>query len=108
HMLVLPTGQILMSDGIGKDLFLYTHTADGTDLDPTSLKPGIKNIVQQTLAIFNQFTLTGFRLNGVTEGAYYGDDASMSTNYPLIRFTKVGAPNDGNVYYGISSGWSKT
>jgi hypothetical protein len=74
HMLVLPTGQILMSTGPQKTLYLYSHTSDATDLNLTNLRPGINNIPNVS---GNQFSLTGYRLNGVTEGAYYGDDASM-------------------------------
>jgi hypothetical protein len=51
-MLVLPTGQILMSDGIGKNLYLYTHSADNpsNDLDSGNLKPGITNITCEPTA----------------------------------------------------------
>src|SRR5207253_1736830 len=71
------------------------------DLDLTSLRPGINSI---STVSGNQFSLSGYRLNGVTEGAYFGDDAEMSTNYPLIRFKSA----TGNYYYGITSGWSNT
>lgn len=26
-------------------------------------------------------------MNGISQGAYYGDDAQMSTNFPIIRVT---------------------
>src|SRR5262249_42615245 len=58
----------------------------------------------------NQFFLNGYRLNGVTEGAYYGDDAQMGTNYPLIRFKNMTPTSQyyGNYFYGITYGLSKT
>src|SRR4029079_10418085 len=36
------------------------------------------------------YRVTGTQLNGLNEGAYYGDDAQMSTNYPLLRFVSGG------------------
>jgi hypothetical protein len=40
-------------------------------------------------------------LNGISEGAAYGDDAQMSTNFPLVRF-ECG----GTVTYGRTFGWA--
>jgi hypothetical protein len=34
----------------------------------------------------NTFTLSGTQLNGMSEGASYGDDNEMSENYPIVRF----------------------
>ena len=31
------------------------------------------------------FTLVGALFNGLSQAASYGDDASMATNYPLVR-----------------------
>jgi hypothetical protein len=108
HMLVLPTGQILISTGSTTNnthpLLVYTHHPDSTDLNLTSLQPGINSGSNSIATVgTNQFTLSGYRLNGVTEGAYYGDNAS---NYPLIRFR--GVSNGNIVSYGITSGWSNT
>jgi hypothetical protein len=41
--------------------------------------------------------------NGITQGAAYGDDAQMDSNYPLVRFT-----SGSNVYYGRTYNWSST
>ena len=43
-------------------------------------------------------------LNGISEGAAYGDDAQMNSNYPLIRMTNA----VGNVYYARTFNWSST
>jgi hypothetical protein len=48
--------------------------------------------------------LVGTLFNGISEGANYGDDAQMDSNYPLVRFTDGG----GNVYYGSTFNWSRT
>jgi hypothetical protein len=35
----------------------------------------------------NTYSISGTLFNGFSEGAFYGDDAQMSTNYPLVRIT---------------------
>jgi hypothetical protein len=91
-LLVLPTGEILMT-AFSTDVELYTpargiaeaaipvitaiRDADGTlaGAGDIELYPGRTYIVE------------GVRLNGVTQGAYYGDDQQSATNYPLVRVT---------------------
>jgi hypothetical protein len=43
------------------------------------------------------------RFNGLSQGAAYGDDAQMATNYPLVRITNSGT---GNVVYCRTHGHS--
>ena len=43
-------------------------------------------------------------LNGISEGANYGDDVQMDSNYPLVRLTD----GSGNVYYARTYNWSST
>jgi hypothetical protein len=43
-------------------------------------------------------------LNGISEGAAYGDDAQMNSNYPLVRVTN----SAGNVYYERTYNWNST
>src|SRR5262249_31866361 len=50
------------------------------------------------------FTLTDTQLNGISEGASYGDDAEMSSNYPLIRLVDA----SGKVAYARTFNWSST
>jgi hypothetical protein len=33
------------------------------------------------------YVVSGFNLNGFSQGAAYGDDAQAATNYPLVRLT---------------------
>src|SRR5271170_3282200 len=33
----------------------------------------------------SSYVVGGNQLNGLTQGAYYGDDQQASTNYPLVR-----------------------
>jgi hypothetical protein len=81
RMLVLPTGQILLTDG-SNDVEIYT--SKGTP-DP-SWVPTITK-VDKVLTHGKNYALQGTQLNGLSQGAAYGDDAQMATNYPLVRIT---------------------
>ena len=95
-MLDLPDGNVLYSH-FGSDLHVYQP--DGPPL--AAGKPAISNIVANA---DGSFTLTGTLLNGISEGATYGDDAQMNSNYPLVRLTN----SLGNVYYERTYNWNST
>lgn len=40
--------------------------------------------------------ISGHNLNGLSQGAAYGDDAQAATNYPLVRITNRAT---GDVFY---------
>ena len=67
RMLVLPTGQVLYTTG-GNQLAVYTPVGSPA----TAWKPTISSVVDNG---DGTFTLTGTQLNGISEGAFYGDDA---------------------------------
>lgn len=96
RMLMLPTGQVLWTNGNNQ---LYVYTPDGSP-DP-SWKPTITDVTDNG---DGSFLLTGTQLNGISEGAAYGDDAEMSSNYPLVQL----ADGNGNVWYAPTSYWSNT
>jgi len=90
RMVVLPTGQILLTDESG-DVELYNSVgtpnpawAPTITKVPTTLTPGAT------------YTLSGTQLNGLSQGAAYGDDAQSASNYPLIRTTNNAT---GHVFY---------
>jgi hypothetical protein len=94
RMLVLPTGNILFTDG-SQDVEIF-EPADTTfsaawqptiTSFPSSMTPGQHYVIKGT-----QFT-------GLTQGAYYGDDAQSATNYPLVRLTVDGGSFNGEVFY---------
>ena len=95
RMLILPTGQLLFSEIISNQLWIYTP--DGAP-NP-SLLPSVTQIVDNGGGVYQ---ITGTQLNGQSAGATYGDDAEMDENYPVIRL--VGAT--GNVFYARTSNWS--
>jgi hypothetical protein len=96
NMLALPDGTVLYSDFGSR---LYVYTPDGTPL--AAGKPTIASITQNTDASFH---LVGTLLNGISEGAAYGDDGQMATNYPIVRLTSAG----GTVYTARAFGRSST
>lgn len=91
RFVMLPTGQAFWTSDVG-DIQIYTpkgHAKKGWLPAITSVKKSLtrgssNNKVQGTL------------FNGLTEGGYYGDDAQMATNFPLVRITNTGT---GDVCY---------
>lgn len=95
-MLALPDASILYSDSTTN---LYTYVPTG--FPRISSVPTISSITANGNGSYH---LTGTRLNGISEGAAYGDDAQMDSNYPLVRVTD----GSGNVTYLPTSYWSST
>jgi len=96
RMLDLPDGTVLFTD---YGSLLYVYQPSGAPL--AAGKPAITGI---TTNLDGSFHLSGTLLNGISEGAAYGDDAQMNSNYPLIRMTNA----VGNVYYARTFNWSST
>ncbi len=97
RMLMLPTGQVLFTTDSSTTLYAYNPTGSPS----ASWRPAVSNIVNNGN---NTFTVSGTQLNGMSEGADYGDDAQMSSNYPIVKFTT----SSGSVYFGRTSQWSST
>jgi len=97
RMLVLPSGQVLYSNGSSTEN-IYTP-----DSGPNSAwAPTISNITNDSGT--NTFTLTGTQLNGLSEGSAYGDDAQMASNYPIVQLTDQA----GNISFARTFNWSST
>jgi hypothetical protein len=94
-MLVLPTGQVLVSNGSTR---LWIYTPDGQA--PAASQPRIGKLNYDG---GGKFTLTGRQLDGVSAGASYGDDNEMDENYPIVSLTAA----DGTVYYARTTNWSR-
>ena len=65
---------------------------------------GVPTITDITENPDGSFLLSGTLLDGISEGAYYGDDAQMSSNYPIVRLTDAAK----DVYYARTYNWSNT
>jgi Putative Ig domain len=98
-MLCLPDGNLLFVGGQNSQS-LYIYTPDGTPLPQG--QPTISSITENADGSFH---MTGLGLNGISEGAAYGDDEQMETAYPLVRMTNSVS---GNVYYARTRNWNST
>ena len=78
---------------------LYVYQPDGSPL--AAGKPAITALSTNGDGSYH---LTGTLFNGISEGAAYGDDAQMNSDYPLARLTN----SAGNVYYARTYNWSGT
>lgn len=90
NMLVLPTGQILLTD-FSTDIELY-NPAPATEL---SYRPVVE-AAPDTVVPGGSYLITGYGFNGVSQGAAYGDDVQAATNFPLVRITNQ---RTGHVFY---------
>jgi hypothetical protein len=95
NMLVLPTGQILFTDFSG-DIELYNPTITGRNLDFQHTIAPVVLDTPQVLARGGSYQIDGIGFNGVTQGAFYGDDVQAATNFPLVRITNL---NTSHVFY---------
>jgi hypothetical protein len=96
RMLVLPTGQVLVSDS-SKRLWVYTPTGA---VNP-ALRPTITSVAYGGLGIF---TLGGKQLNGQSAGSDYGDDVESDENFPIVRLRSAA----GQMFYARTTNWSTT
>jgi hypothetical protein len=83
NMLVLPTGQILFTD-FSNDVEIYTPAGAANP----AWYPMIRE-VPRVIRAGGSYELTGVRLNGMSQGAFYGDDIQSATNYPVVRLTNL-------------------
>jgi hypothetical protein len=96
NLLDLPDGTVLMARQKGQ---LYVYQPDGSPL-PAG-QPSIYSVQWNSDGTLH---LTGTLFNGISQGAAFGDDAQMDSNYPLVQFTD----GSGNVSYGPTYNWSST
>ena len=93
NFLVLPSGQVLETDFSGTP---EVYTPAGAPVaawaptiidSPGSVEPG------------STYDIIGTQLNGVSQGAAYGDDYQSATNYPIVRITNNAT---GHVFYAVT------
>ena len=81
RFLALPSGGILETDG---STVVEIYKPSGTY--NSAWQPKITSF-PQSVTRGQTYKISGTQFNGVSEGATYGDDAQMRTNYPLVRVT---------------------
>ena len=79
RMLALPSGDVMVEDG-SANLWFYNN---GQPADPGA----VPKITSQLSGIVpgQTYPISGTLFNGVSQGAFYGDDGEWATNYPLVR-----------------------
>jgi hypothetical protein len=97
YFLALPNGQVLFDERYTSRLWLYTPAGGPSK----SWRPTVLSVKSMSSTTY---LLTGKQLNGLSEGAMYGDDAEMSTNYPIVTLTA----KRGKVYFARTFNWSNT
>jgi hypothetical protein len=96
NMLVLPTGQILLTD-FSSDVELYTPAGSACK----GCAPAVTSVESMLIRGSANNVLKGTQLNGLTQGSFYGDDSQSFTNYPLVRITD----SCGHVVFARTHGW---
>ena len=91
RMLLLPTGQVLFTDG-STDVEIYTPTGTYS----SSWQPTINSFPSTIVAGSTNNSINGWQFNGLSQANAYGDDAQSATNYPLVRITNS---STGHVFY---------
>jgi hypothetical protein len=94
----LPDGNVLFSFNQTNLSQLYWVYTPGSAAIAAG-KPTINSIIPGGCP---SYKLTGKLFNGITEGAAYGDDWQMASNYPIVRLS-----NGTNVYYAKTALWNR-
>jgi hypothetical protein len=97
-MLVLPNGgHVLFTDGT-KDVEVFIPNGSAK----RSWAPQITSFPSEVTR-GKAYTIKGTQFNGLSQGAAYGDDAQMATNFPLVRITHTA---NGHVHYARTKNFS--
>jgi hypothetical protein len=80
-MLVLPTGQILLTQQ-STDVEVYTAKGAANPVWAPAITSAPTSVVRGS-----SYVISGTQFNGLSQGAMYGDDTQAATNYPLVRIT---------------------
>jgi hypothetical protein len=94
NFMLLPNGQVMLTD-FSSDIELYTPTVR---TPVAAAVPVINSLSSTTLTRGGTFTLSGTRLNGLSEAVAYGDDSQPATNYPIVRITTT-STTPAHVFY---------
>lgn len=93
QMLNLPDGNILFSSQYNDRYYIYTPGNPPIDAG----KPYLSSVSPTGC----EFVISGSLFNGISQGAAYGDDWQMATNYPIIRLQ-----SGSRVYYVRTHDWN--
>jgi hypothetical protein len=89
RLLTLPTGQVAFTAQQGNVMEILT--IDAANAAPQAAWKPVVTGFPATVLPGHTYTLTGTQFNGLSQASSYGDDAGVSTNYPIARFKKHGS-----------------
>jgi hypothetical protein len=99
NFLILPNGQILAVENQTSTIQVYSPSGNFQD----AWRPVVDPTIPSCVVRGGNYLLTGKQLNGLSQGANYGDDQQAATNFPLIRIINK---SSGHVSYARTSGFS--
>ena len=88
--LELPTGQLLFMD-FSNDVEVFTPKGTYQSAWQPTITTAPSSVTRG-----KTYKISGTQFNGLSQGAFYGDDAQMATNYGLVRITNA---STGHVFY---------
>jgi hypothetical protein len=97
RFLLLPSGHVLYTH-YSSDVEIFTPSSGGN----SSWAPHITSI-SSTITRGDVYTIKGTQFNGLSQGAMYGDDAQMATNFPLVLITNTAT---GHEYFARTNAFS--
>jgi hypothetical protein len=90
RMLLTPTGEVLFA----KSGQIWVYTPDSASGGPRPEWAPQVTSAPQVIAPGGEYSISGYQLTGLSQAVCYGDDATMATNYPIVRIEVAGG-----VYY---------
>ncbi len=101
RLLTLPTGQVAFTAQSGG--VMHILTMDATIAAPNPAWAPVITSAPSSVLPGRTYVVTGTQFNGLSQTSSYGDDAGVSTNYPIMRLHKHGSTD---VVYLRSFGFS--
>jgi hypothetical protein len=103
RFLELPTGQVLWTNSgeFARVNEVATYTPRGAPR--AAWRPVVESVASKLAVGSHGNTISGSNFNGFSQGAMFGDDAQMASNYPLVRITNAAT---GDVCYARSYNFS--
>ena len=97
RMLMLPSARVLFAAGTNE---IYNYVPDKRTY-PVAWQPVITSVPAFMLP-GTSHTLQGRQITGLSHASVYGDDATMASNYPIVRLNHA----NGKTYYCRTTGHS--
>lgn len=88
NLLLLPTGQVMLTMGWSTDIHLLTPDAALLGTPHASWQPAVSGCPDK-VSPNTTITLFGTQFNGLSQACSFGDENSGPTNFPIVRMTEL-------------------